>query len=71
MCYHRLYCRYALKHNMFSPCGVKPDTSKVLQATDITMQEAVSAGNTIIFYKRQRQDEAFFTFFDRVEQDSR
>ena len=22
-----LYCRYALKHNMFSPCGVKPDAA--------------------------------------------
>ena len=36
------------------------------------MQEAVKAISvTQSFYKRQRQDEAFNTFFDRVEQDSR
>ena len=52
--------------------GCSENTSKVLQATDITMQEAVSAISvTHSFYKRQRQDKAFNTFFDRVEQDSR
>ena len=52
--------------------GCSENTSKVLQAKDITMQEAVKAISvTQSFYKRQRQDEAFNTFFDRVEQDSR
>ena len=50
--------------------GCSENTSKVLQAKDITMQEAVSAISvTQSFYKRQMQDEAFNTFFDRVEQD--
>ena len=36
------------------------------------MQEAVVAITvTQTFYKRQREDEAFYPFFDRVEQDAR
>ena len=52
--------------------GCSENTSKVLQAKDITMQVAVAAITvTQTFYKRQREDEAFNTFFDRVEQDAR
>ena len=48
------------------------NTSKVLQANDITMQEAIAAITVMqTFYIRQREDEAFNTFFDRVEQDAR
>ena len=45
--------------------------SKVLQAKDISIQEAVSAVlTTQAFYSRQRQDDAFNKFFEGVVNDS-
>ena len=42
-------------------------TSRVLQAKDTAVQEAVSAVNaTRAFYQRQRQDDAFDTFYENT-----
>lgn len=51
-----------LAHLLFS---ASEETSKVLQAKNTPVQEAVSAvAVTRAFYLRQRQDEAFDRFFD-------
>ena len=51
-----------LAHLLFAAAE---ETSKVLQAKDTSVQEAVSAVRvTRTFYQRQRQDEAFDRFFD-------
>ena len=31
----KIYCRYALKHNMFTPCGVKPDAAFTTRGFEI------------------------------------
>eukprot|EP00731_Ephydatia_muelleri_P006208 Em0003g456a len=47
--------------------GCAENTSKVLQAKDLLIQEAMSAVNaTRAFYQRQRQDDAFNVFYDSV-----
>ena len=47
-----------LGHLLF---GCAENTSKVLQAKDLLIQEAMSAVNvTRTFYQRQRQDDAFY-----------
>ena len=52
-----------LGHLLFS---VAEQTSRVLQAKDTSVQEAVSAVNaTRAFYQRQRQDDAFDTFYKK------
>ena len=51
-----------LGHLLFSAAK---QTSRVLQAKDTTVQEAVSALNaTRAFYQHQRQDDAFDTFYE-------
>ena len=51
-----------LGHLLFSAAE---QTSRVLQAKDTSVQEAVSAVNaTRAFYQRQRQDDAFDTFYE-------
>ena len=53
-----------LGHLLF---GCAENTSKVLQAKDLLIQEAMSAVNvTRAFYQRQRQDDAFNVFYDSV-----
>ena len=53
-----------LGHLLFSAAE---QTSRVLQAKDTTVQEAVSAVNaTRAFYHRQRQDDAFDTFYENT-----
>eukprot|EP00731_Ephydatia_muelleri_P036298 Em0232g1a len=53
-----------LGHLLF---GCAENTSKVLQAKDLLMREAMSAVNvTRAFYQRQRQDDAFNVFYDSV-----
>ena len=52
----------------FLPFSCAESTSKVLQAKDICIQEAVST--TQAFYRRQRQDDAFDKFFEGVVNDS-
>ena len=52
--------------------GCAENTSKVLQAKDISVQEAVSAVKvTQSFYQRQRQDEYFEKFFESTITDAR
>ena len=43
------------------------EASKSLQAKDITLQEALSSVNLVLaFYRRQRTDEAFNSFYENV-----
>ena len=59
-----VYFGLKLGHLLFGTAEV---TSKVLQAKDTSMQEAVSAVCvTCAFYQHQRQEEAFDPFFDNA-----
>ena len=63
-----VYFGIKLSHLLFGPAE---ETSKVLQAKNISLQESLGSIHTVQhFYERQRSDDAFNGFFDRLVEEA-
>ena len=64
-----MYFGSKLSHLLFGPAE---EVSKVLQAKNISLQESLASVHTVKhFYERQRSDDAFDSFFDKIVEEAR
>lgn len=63
-----IYFGIKLSHLLFGPAE---EVSKVLQAKNISLQESLASINTVKhFYERQRSDDDFNRFFDKIVEEA-
>ena len=66
---YEIYFGIKLSHLLFGPAE---EVSKVLQAKNISLQESLASVHTVkCFYERQRTDDSFNSFFDKVVEEAR